>query len=92
MLTIKATAMGGDDVSETIEQMCVLASRLGCIVELKFNDVTMMAKPGCDPRDLHAKWEVESGAKSQYKIVCAQPVTLPRAWDRPAVGKGESQK
>lgn len=89
MLTVEVQASAGQDIAEAIEEMCILASRLGCLVIADLNGVRTMAKPGCDPRDLFAQWDSELASKRPYKIVCAQPVTLTRAWDRSAETQGE---
>lgn len=88
MLTVHVEAMAGQDIAEAIEEMCVLASRLGCIVVAKLNDVHTMAKPGCDPRELFSQWEKVLGDnRIRYKCVCAQPIRLPRVWEISAEGK-----
>lgn len=38
------------------------------------NDVTIMAKPQCDPQALGDAFEKEMGSKNPFKIVCGQPV------------------
>jgi len=84
MLTIKAEVSGGAAIQEACEDLCLLASRLGCIVRAEMNGVVAMAKPGSDPRDLFQLWERELESKRSYKVVCAQPVELERPWERPA--------
>jgi hypothetical protein len=85
MLIVNAEAQAAQDVAEAIEELCILASRLGCMVTVKFNDVGLTAKPGADPRELLAKWKELVDSKRAFKYACAQPVELPRAWQQ--VGK-----
>lgn len=78
MLTIKAEASPGEHVAEAITELCILASRLGCMVSIDFNGVGLTAKPGADPRDLLEKWRRLQNSDQQYKYACAQPMQLER--------------
>jgi len=92
MLTIEVKAGAGEDIRDIIEDMCVLASRLGHMVVADLNGVRTMAKPGADPRELYVRWDEELGSKRPYKIVCGHTVDIPRdkPWDQPQVGANTS--
>lgn len=92
-LSTKVEVGAGCDIRDAIQEMCILASRWGCIVHAELNGVTTMAKPGADPRELYKSWEMELKSKRQYKVVCGQPAEIERneSWDMPTVGKGESR-
>lgn len=92
MLTLKVEGGAGEDVRDIIQEMCLLAARTGCLVRTELNGVCTMAKPGSDPRDLYGRWEAEQESKRQYKIVCAQPIEIPRdkPWDQPSLQLGKS--
>ena len=94
MLTIKVECSAGDDIRDAIEEMCILASRTGCLVSASLNSVTTMAKPGADPRDLYQKWCAELESKAGfYKVCCAQPIEIERnqPWDAPRLQLGKSE-
>jgi hypothetical protein len=78
MLTVKVEGMLGNDVRDIFIEMCMLASRLGCIVAANVNSVHAMVKPGADPRDAYAQWEAEIAGKGPHKVFCAHPVEIPR--------------
>lgn len=78
MLSIQVEAEAGDDVQSTIEQMCVLASRLGCEIHVVFNGVHLYARPGSDPRELASAWEVARLSKQPERVASAQTVKLTR--------------
>lgn len=96
MLTLKVEAGAGEDVRDIIQEMCLLAARMGCLVRAELNSVVTMAKPGADPRELYKQWEAELDSKRQYKIVCGQPIEIPRdkPWDQPRsqLGKPGEQR
>ena len=77
MLTIKVDGMAGSDVREILTEMCILASRFGCIVAADLNGVHCMVKPGADPRDAYEKWSVELRSDRQHPMFCAHPIEIP---------------
>lgn len=91
-LTVRVEVSAGSDIRSALEEMCVLASRLGCVVRAEMNQVHMMVKPGSDPREAYALWEDEVDSKRPYKVACAQPVEIPRdkPWDRPRLDLGKN--
>jgi hypothetical protein len=91
VLSLKVDPMPGSDIAEACEELCILASRLGCIVEMKFNDVHVAAKPGADPIDLRQQWGEASNSKSAFKFICGQPVQVPR-WPEAIKRSEPSQK
>lgn len=56
-LRLKLEAMPGDIVLTTCREMCETARRLGLTVEVRFNDVTLVARPGADPDALGIAYE-----------------------------------
>lgn len=94
MLTLEVKAGAGEDIRDIIQEMCLLAARTGCLVLAELNQVRTMAKPGADPRELYARWEAEMESKRPYKIVCGQPIEIPRdkPWDQPRSQLGKSEK
>ena len=94
MLTLKVEAGAGEDVRDIIQEMCLVAARTGCMIVADLNQVRTMAKPGADPRELHRQWEAEMESKRPYKIVCGQPIEIPRdkPWDQPRSQLGKSDE
>lgn len=77
MLTMKVEGMAGSDVREILTEMCILASRLGCIIAADLNTVHCMVKPGADPRDAYEKWSVELRSDRQHPMFCAHSIEIP---------------
>lgn len=54
-----------------IPDLITLAGRLGCCVQCKGNDVTIIAHPGDDPLDLALSWQEEAASRGVAKIATA---------------------
>ena len=51
-LILKFEGMAGDDIDNTADELCALATRLSVITNMKFNGVDLNAKPNSTPKDL----------------------------------------
>lgn len=51
-LILKLEAMAGDNISQTCYQMVSIARSLDIVVEVKFNEVTLVSYYGGDPEEL----------------------------------------
>lgn len=74
-LTLKLEATGADTIEKTCAEMCAAANRLGLWVKVMFNDVTLLAAPGSDPRELVAAFNEQIEMKRPCKIAVAHAGT-----------------
>lgn len=70
-LTINVELTPGSTVRDVACDLCSLADRVGTTVRAKFNDVTMLARPGDNPLDLAASYDKQSASRSMCKIAVA---------------------
>lgn len=69
---IEVNFLGGEPIRSACIEACALATRIGCDVHFKFNDVTCMAFMHSDPADLEASWEEVSKSKRPYKVATSR--------------------
>ena len=72
-LSIKVEVSPGTDISQACQEATALANHLRLTVDFKFNEVTVMTKPGVDPEELEKAWRYEMESKRPYKFACAHP-------------------
>lgn len=56
-LSIDIDAAPGTDISVCIQEMVMLANRLGISVRCKMNGVNTLAAPGDDPKEIWKSWQ-----------------------------------
>jgi Zn ribbon nucleic-acid-binding protein len=71
MMSICVRFSGGDAIADACVDACALATKLGCWVEFKFNDVQCMAAPHSDPVKLADAQQRVQDSDSRYKLVVA---------------------
>lgn len=76
-LTVNVDVLAGTNITDACRELCELADRLDVSVEMNFNDVTVVAKPGADSRELTEKWRTELESDNGYKIAVGHPVWPP---------------
>ena len=69
-LHLTVEALAGSDISETCREAVSLANHLRLTVDFKFNGVTVMAKPGVDPKALTEAWREALNSKYDHKFAC----------------------
>jgi hypothetical protein len=74
---IEAKVLGGEGIEDTCRRALALATRIGCDVHFKFNDVNCMAIQGHDPKDLIASWWEAVDSKTCHKIAVSHPRPRP---------------
>lgn len=91
MLTLEVDTIKGEDIRGIIEEMCLLASRTGCMIRTDLNGVATMIKPGADPRNVYGLWEIALESKHHRKVICGEPVTIARdkPWGQPSSDQGK---
>ena len=72
-LSISVEVSPGTDISQACLEATALANHLRLTVDFKFNEVTVMTKPGVDPEELEKAWRDEMSSQRQYKFACVQP-------------------
>jgi hypothetical protein len=56
-VTLKVESHPGANVRDVAVELCQLADRVGVMCETKFNDVLLVARPGCNPLRLVEAYE-----------------------------------
>lgn len=72
MLTIKAEAQPGQDIESAARDAVELATRTGCMVDVKFNEVLCVAMPMGDPRQLVKEYHEALRDRRQHKMAFAR--------------------
>lgn len=75
-LSITVSAPAGADCKDLISQMARLANRLRVDVDMKLNDVLVVARPYCDVERLQNDWEQQLASPSRYKMAIGKPCVL----------------
>ena len=73
-LTLKVELFAGTDVRDAACDLCTMANRVGILVEAKFNDVKLWARPGDNPLELVDAYYKQLNSASTYKIAQARDV------------------
>lgn len=68
---IEASAVAGDAIGPTCQELCDLAARIAITVECRFNGVLIIVRPGDSPRAVESAWwkAVESGHEHKVAVV-----------------------
>lgn len=69
-ITLKVDLSAGTDIREACCDICMLAGRVGCLVEANFNGVLLWAREGDNPLKLVN--EYQKALKSNIKFKVAQ--------------------
>jgi hypothetical protein len=72
VLTIRAEAQPGQDIKSAARDAVELATRTGCMVDLKFNDVLCVAMPLGDPRQMVKEFHEALESKRQHRMAFAR--------------------
>ena len=72
MLTIEATAQPGQDIESAARDAVELATRTGCLVDMRFNEILCVAFPLGDPRQLVKEFHEALASKRQHKMAFAR--------------------
>ena len=59
-VTLKVESHAGANVRDVAVELCQLADRVGVMCETKFNDVLIIARPGCNPLRLVEAYEEQA--------------------------------
>lgn len=58
-LRLKMEPIAGSDVRDVAVELCAAADRIGVMCEAQFNDVSLVARPGCNPLRLCEAYQQE---------------------------------
>lgn len=72
MLTIKAEAQPGQDIESAARDAVDLATRTGCMVDMKFNGVLCVAFPLGDPRQMVKEFHEALSSKREHRMAFAR--------------------
>jgi hypothetical protein len=72
-LKLKVVVVAGIPVDEVLNDMVEMAGRVGCTVECTFNDVTVWAIIGDDPKILKENFLIANRSDDTYKFVTGIP-------------------
>ena len=70
-VTLKVESHAGANVRDVAVELCQMADRLEVMCETKFNDVIIMARPGCNPLRLVEAYEKQVLRPVHLKIAQA---------------------
>ncbi len=73
-LTLTVEVLPGESIDRACAELVELANRVGCCVEMQFNGVIVIAKPGADPERMVSMCHDTLNGESRHKVVVGHPV------------------